>query len=172
VSASRSGAEFRQALAQFATGVTVVTTREHDGKPVGLTVNSFCSLSIEPHLVLWSLASAANSAAAFRRSARFRIQVLAASQLEIARRFATRGADKFGLGTWHDQNGLPALDGCVAWFECENRRQYDEGDHTIVIGEVSRFEVAGGTPLIFHAGRYVTNLAEAPLPRELRSGPR
>lgn len=171
--ASRSSAEFRQALAQFATGVAVVTTRDADGNAAGITVNSFCSLSIDPPLILWSLAAGANSARAFRDCGRFRVQVLGAGQLEVARQCATRGADKFAHGDWRDgRHGLPSLDGCVAWFECENHRQYDEGDHVIIVGRVTAFCNAGGTPLIFHAGRYVTDLAESPLPRELRAGPR
>jgi flavin reductase (DIM6/NTAB) family NADH-FMN oxidoreductase RutF len=144
-----------------------------DGNAAGITVNSFCSLSIEPPLILWSLATGANSARAFRDCERFRVQVLNAGQLDVARQCATRGADKFAHGEWHDgRHGLPSLDGCVAWFECENHRQYDEGDHVIIVGRVTAFGGAGGTPLIFHAGRYVTDLAESPLPRELRAGPR
>ena len=167
---SRSGAEFRRALAQFATGVTIVTTRDAQARAVGVTANSFSSLSIEPPLVLWSLALVANSIGAFRACARFRIHVLGVAQLGIADRFATRGADKFAHGAWRDnRDGIPCLDDCVAWFECDNRSQYDEGDHVIIVGRVVAFEVHGGTPLIFHAGRYVSGLAEAPLPRALRA---
>jgi flavin reductase (DIM6/NTAB) family NADH-FMN oxidoreductase RutF len=163
----------RGVLGSFTTGVVIVTTVGDSGRPIGLTVNSFNSVSIDPPLILWSLATGANSARAFRDCERFRVQVLNAGQLDVARQCATRGADKFAHGEWHDgRHGLPSLDGCVAWFECENHRQYDEGDHVIIVGRVTAFGGAGGTPLIFHAGRYVTDLAESPLPRELRAGPR
>lgn len=166
----RPHAEFRRALSQFATGVTVVTTREASGAPTGVTANSFSALSLDPPLVLWSLARSARSLGAFRASRGFVVQVLGAAQLEVARSFASRTVDKFAGVSWRDSiDGMPRLDGCVAWFECINRSQYDEGDHVILVGRVTAFEVAPGAPLIFHNGRYVTDLAEAPLPRELRS---
>jgi len=165
-----AGAAFRRALSQFATGVTIVTTRAAGGSAIGVTANSFSSLSLDPPLVLWSLALAASSVNAFRTCSRFRVHVLGAAQLDVARRFATRGVDKFAAGAWRDDaNGLPCLEPCVAWFDCENRSQYDEGDHVIVVGRVAAWDAPGGTPLIFHAGRYLTDLAEAPLPRELRT---
>ncbi len=163
-----SPTEFRKALAQFATGVTVVTTRAAGGAPIGVTANSFNAVSLDPPLVLWSLSNEARSLAAFRASERYLVHVLAAGQLELARRFATRGGDKFAA-PWPDSDGgLPRLPGCVAWFECENRRQYDEGDHVILIGRVESLAIAGGAPLIFHDGRYLIEQVEAPLPRVLR----
>jgi flavin reductase (DIM6/NTAB) family NADH-FMN oxidoreductase RutF len=165
-----SHAEFRRALSQFATGVTVISTRDGAGNAVGVTANSFSSLSLDPPLVLWSLARSARSLDAFRACRGFVVQVLGAGQLDVARSFATRAADKFAMNGWRDTaQGLPRLDGCVAWFECTHRSQYDEGDHVILVGRVTRFEVGDGTPLIFHGGRYLTDLTEAPLPRELRS---
>ncbi|MCX8005135.1 MAG: flavin reductase family protein [Burkholderiaceae bacterium] len=167
---ARTSHDIRRALAQFATGVTVVTTRAADGTPVGLTVNSFASVSLQPPLVLWSLACSAQSFDAFRACERYLIHVLAVDQLELAAVFATRGADKFGAARWRDNDaGLPLLEGCVAWFECGNRSQYPEGDHLILVGRVESFAVAGGAPLIFHDSRYVQHLQEAPLPRALRS---
>jgi flavin reductase (DIM6/NTAB) family NADH-FMN oxidoreductase RutF len=167
---ARASHDIRRALAQFATGVTVVTTRAPDGTPAGLTVNSFNSVSLEPPLVLWSLAHKAHSLDTFRGCERYLIHVLAANQLEVARVFATRGADKFGTTRWQPNSaGLPRLEGCVAWFECGNRRQYDEGDHVILVGRIDAFAIAGGAPLIFHDSRYMRHVEEAPLPRELRS---
>lgn len=163
-------ADFRRALAQFATGVTVVTTRAPDGTPTGLTVNSFTSVSLDPPLVLWCLALKAESLAIFRECDRYLIQVLAADQLEVARRFATRGADKFGATAWRPTDeGLPRIDGCIAWFECGNRSQYEEGDHVILVGRVEAFQIIGGAPLIFHNARYVSHLTEEPLPPALRA---
>lgn len=167
---ARASPDIRKAMAQFATGVTVVTTRAADGSPTGLTVNSFSSVSLDPPLVLWSLARKANSLAAFRSCERYLIHVLGVDQLDLASTFATRGADKFGGTSWQpNAAGLPLLEGCVAWFECGNRRQYDEGDHVIMVGRVDEFAIPGGAPLIFHDSRYVNRVEEAPLPRALRS---
>jgi flavin reductase (DIM6/NTAB) family NADH-FMN oxidoreductase RutF len=167
---ARASHDIRKALAQFATGVTVVTTRSPDGTPVGLTVNSFASVSLDPPLVLWSIALTAQSYEVFRTCQSYLIHVLAVDQLEVAAAFATRGADKFGATRWRsNDSGLPLLEGCVAWFECGNRSQYPEGDHVILVGRVEAFAIGGGAPLIFHDSRYVRHLEEAPLPRALRS---
>lgn len=167
---ARASQDIRKALAQFATGVTVVTTRAADGTPVGLTVNSFASVSLQPPLVLWSLALHAHSFDTFRTCERYLIHVLAVDQLDVAGTFATRGADKFAATRWRpNESGLPQLDQCVAWFECGNRSQYPEGDHLILVGRIEAFAVSGGAPLIFHDSRYVRHLEEAPLPRALRS---
>lgn len=165
-----SAERFRQTLAQYATGIAVVTARAADGTPVGMTINSFASVSLEPPLVLWSLGRRAGSFEAFAAAPRFLVHVLAAGQLELARRFATRGAPKFADGDWHDtEHGLPLLDGAVAWLACETHARHDAGDHVIVVGQVTRCGGEGGAPLIFHDRRYVTHLSEAPLPAALRS---
>lgn len=153
-------AEFRAALGLFATGVTIVTARAADGRPVGLTANSFNSVSLEPPLVLWSLRTAAMSMPAFARGSHYAIHILAAEQLELARRFAMRDIDRFeGLDLDDGAGGVPLLRGCAAVFECANRSQYEEGDHVIFVGEVERCSHrAGAQPLIFHGGRYFTEL--------------
>jgi 3-hydroxy-9,10-secoandrosta-1,3,5(10)-triene-9,17-dione monooxygenase reductase component len=162
--------DYRRALAQFATGVTVVTTRGGDGTPVGLTVNSFNSVSLDPPLVLWSLALRASSVAAFKDCSHYAINVLAGHQLEIAQRFATRGADRFGPGDWHDgPHGVPVLDGCVATFVARSLSRHLEGDHLILVGKVVQFTAQGGYPLVFHDGRYIASAVEEPLPRALRT---
>lgn len=164
--------DLRRALAQFATGVTIVTTRAVDGTPVGMTANSFASVSLDPPLVLWSLSRSAASFEAFRSARGFRVHVLAADQLDLAKRFATRGADKFALGSWQHLAGQPPqLQGCVAWFECATRSQHDEGDHVIFVGRIESLGAPGGVPLIFHDSRYVTDLAEAPLPKSMLNTP-
>jgi flavin reductase (DIM6/NTAB) family NADH-FMN oxidoreductase RutF len=152
--------EFRAALGLFATGVTIVTARTADGVPVGLTANSFNSVSLNPPLVLWSLRSAALSMPAFARGSHYAIHILAAEQLELARRFATPGIDRFaGLAFELGSGGVPLIPGCAALFECANRSQYEEGDHVIFVGEVERSRHrAGAQPLIFHGGRYYTEL--------------
>lgn len=166
--AASESAEFRKALAQYATGVTVITTLARDGTPAGMTVNSFTSVSLDPPLVLWSVSRQAASFDAFRQCSRYLVHVLGGDQLPLAQRFATRGADKFGVTAWSPgPHGLPLIEGSVAWFDCASRSQYDEGDHVILVGRVESFGAAGGSPLIFHASRYVTDLSEAPLPRQL-----
>lgn len=164
--------ELRRALAQFATGVTVVTVLSSDAEPVGMTANSFASVSLDPPLALWSLARSAASFEAFRRASRWRVHVLAADQLEVAKRFATRGADKFAVGEWTYPPGAPPqLHHCVAWYECTSRSQHDEGDHVILVGRIDALGTPGGSPLIFHDSRYVTHLAEEPLPKSLLNTP-
>jgi flavin reductase (DIM6/NTAB) family NADH-FMN oxidoreductase RutF len=153
-------ADYRRALAQFATGVTVVTTRARDGDPV----------SLEPPLVLWSLALKASSLPAFESCSHYAINVLSERQLGVAQRFATRGADRFGPDDWRaGPFDLPLLEGCVATLVATNRSRYREGDHVILVGEVVRYDVRGGDPLVFHDGRYITSAIEEPLPDALRT---
>jgi 3-hydroxy-9,10-secoandrosta-1,3,5(10)-triene-9,17-dione monooxygenase reductase component len=148
-------AEFRRALGAFATGVTIITTRAPDGVPLGLTANSFNSVSLNPPLVLWSLAQNALSLPVFKAVGHWAVHILAADQEELSSRFARRGLDKFaGLEIETGQGGVPLLRGCTARFECRNAFQYEGGDHTIFVGEVLRFERSERAPLVFHGGRY------------------
>ncbi len=153
-------AAFRSALGLFATGVTIVTARATDGTPVGLTANSFNSVSLSPPLVLWSLRTSAGSMPAFARGSHYAIHILAADQLALAKRFATSGIDRFaGLETQEGAGGVPLIAGCAAVFECANRSQYEEGDHVIFVGEVEHCQHrAAVQPLIYHGGRYFTEL--------------
>ncbi len=155
-----SSLEFRAALGMFATGVTIVTARGPDGAPVGLTANSFNSVSLTPPLVLWSLSRRAGSMAAFSTGSHYAINILAADQHALAERFASKSVDRFAGVAWHEgAAGAPVIDGAVAVFECFNRSRYDEGDHVIFVGEVERCaHRAGAQPLIFHGGRYYTEL--------------
>ena len=157
---SFSTADFRAALGMFATGVTIVTARGADGEPVGLTANSFNSVSLAPPLVLWSLARSAGSMPAFERGSHYAINILAADQHALAERFASKADDRFKNLTFREgAGGAPILDGAAAVFECFNRSRYEEGDHGICVGEVERCEQrAGAQPLIFHGGRYFTEL--------------
>ena len=142
----------------FATGVTIVTARAEDGSLVGLTANSFNSVSLAPPLVLWSLARAAGSMATFATGSHYAINVLGAEQRELAERFATKHVDRWaGVAFTEGVGGAPLLDGAVAVFECFNRSQYAEGDHVIFVGEVERCQhTAGASPLLFHGGRFYT----------------
>jgi flavin reductase (DIM6/NTAB) family NADH-FMN oxidoreductase RutF len=152
--------DFRSALATFATGVTVVTARDGSGQSVGLTANSFNSVSLSPPLVLWSLARSAGSMPAFARGSHYAINILSADQHDLAERFASKRADRFaGVAFREGAGGAPVLVGACAVFECFNRSQYEEGDHIIFVGEVERCEQReGASPLIFHGGRYFTEL--------------
>ena len=153
-----SAQEFRVALGMFATGVTIVTARTADGQLMGLTANSFNSVSLAPPLVLWSLSRAAASMAVFSAGSHYAINVLAADQKALAERFATRGADRWaGVGFDDGAGGAPLLHGAAATFECFNRSRYEEGDHVIFVGEVERCaHRTGASPLLFHGGRYYT----------------
>jgi flavin reductase (DIM6/NTAB) family NADH-FMN oxidoreductase RutF len=150
--------EFRTALGMFATGVTIVTARTAEGALVGLTANSFNSVSLNPPLVLWSLARAAASLPAFSTGSHYAINILAADQKELAKRFAAKDLDRFENVAFVDGvSGAPLLAGAAATFECFNRSRYTEGDHVIFVGEVERCSHrAGASPLLFHGGKFYT----------------
>jgi flavin reductase (DIM6/NTAB) family NADH-FMN oxidoreductase RutF len=157
---SFSSQEFRSALGMFGTGVTIVTARSPDGTLVGLTANSFNSVSLAPPLVLWSLARAAASMSVFSAGSHYTINILAADQKALAERFALKGADRW-QGVPYDigAGGAPLLHGAAATFECFNRSRYEEGDHVIFVGEVERCSWrTGAMPLLFHGGRFYTEL--------------
>ena len=149
-------AHFRHALSQFATGVTVITTRLADGSFRGLTASSFNSVSLEPPLVLWSLGAGANSLPIFSGNSHYVINVLAAGQQELALRFSRRSVDDPFAGVEYElsRTGLPILKGVSAWFECHNRSRYPEGDHVIFVGEVEECAVQAQSALLFHGGRF------------------
>jgi flavin reductase (DIM6/NTAB) family NADH-FMN oxidoreductase RutF len=147
--------DLRRALGQFATGVAVVTARASDGRNVGVTVNSFSSVSLDPPLVLWSLSRQAPSFADFTHATHFAVNVLAANQHHLSRQFSTPLPDKFlGVEFIEGPAGVPLLKGVNAHFFCRNVRQYDGGDHVIFLGEVEDYKYTDGEPLVFHSGRY------------------
>ena len=145
----------RAALGGFATGVTIVTCRDAQGSAVGLTVNSFNALSLEPPMVLWSLRLASPSLAAFDQARHFAINVLAEAQVELSRRFAATLPAKFDDGLWaRGVAGMPVLAGCAATFECEVASHQLAGDHRLYIGRVVAASSQAVPPLVYHAGRY------------------
>jgi flavin reductase (DIM6/NTAB) family NADH-FMN oxidoreductase RutF len=148
----------------FATGVTIVTALGEDGEPIGMTANSFNSVSLDPPLVLWSLAHKASSLRGFGMAKHYAIHVLTVEQRPLAERFATRGIDRWnGVAHRPGLHGAPLLEGTAAVFECFNRSQYVEGDHTIFVGEVERCShLDGASPLLYHGGVFYT---EHPLGR-------
>ncbi len=142
----------------FATGVTIVTARTPAGVLVGLTANSFNSVSLNPPLVLWSLSQGASSMAALSTGSHYAINILSADQKELAERFASRREDRWlDVAFSEGASGAPLLDGAAATFECFNRSRYEEGDHVIFVGEVERCShQAGAAPLLYHGGRFYT----------------
>lgn len=153
-----TASSFRAALSSFPTGVTIVTARAANGRLVGLTANSFNSVSLNPPLVLWSLARTAASMSTFATGSHYAINVLSADQQELAMRFASKGVDRWaGVAYAEGAGGAPLLDGAVAVFECFNRSRYEEGDHVIFVGEVERCRhTEGASPLLFHGGKFYT----------------
>lgn len=159
---------FRSALGRFATGVTVVTaeTRE-EHTPLGLTISSFNSVSLNPPLVLWTLSKAASSLTHFQQIDRYVIHVLAAQQLHLARQFSKGSqTDRFeGVSLTRAPHGTLMLDDphCTAWFECHNQSQVEAGDHFIFIGQVERCHRSFGQPLVYHAGDFDLTPSKTPL---------
>ncbi len=155
VDSALSSLVLRAAFGRFATGVTIVSCRAPDGSPVGLTANSFNSLSLQPPLVLWSLRNVSASLDVFRAASHFAVNVLAESQVELSRRFASPLPDKFADGQWSEGlGGVPVLAGCAAVFECEQVSSQVAGDHVLFIGQVLCLSEAPVTPLVFQSGHY------------------
>lgn len=147
--------EFRNALGSFTTGVTIVTTRDQQGRDVGMTANSFNSVSLDPPLVLWSVAKSSSSLPAFANAEYFAVHILAAEQEPLSNVFAKKGADKFaGLELGRGHGGVPLLGNCSARFECRTAYRYEGGDHEIIVGEVVLFENYQRPPLAFQSGGY------------------
>jgi 3-hydroxy-9,10-secoandrosta-1,3,5(10)-triene-9,17-dione monooxygenase reductase component len=143
------------ALGMFGTGVTIVTTRDEEGAAVGLTVNSFNSVSLDPPMVLWSLAKSARSLPAFAQAQYWNVHVLANDQDALSNRFARAGADKFaGVPLDSAANGAPLLRGCSARFQCRAAFQYEGGDHIIFVGEVVGYDRSELPPLLYVTGQY------------------
>ena len=148
-------AAFRAALGSFVTGVTIVTARDAQGEPFGLTANSFNSVSLDPPMVLWSLSLKSGTLPVFRDAENWAVHVLAADQQSMSDRFARAGADKFaGLEPGDGPEGAPLIEGYAARFGCRARFEYEGGDHAIFLGEVVDFDRREAEPLIYHGGRY------------------
>jgi 4-hydroxyphenylacetate 3-hydroxylase, reductase component len=151
--------QLRNALGRFATGVTIVTCVDAQGRWVGLTANSFNALSLEPPLVLWSLRHASPALPAFQGAPHFAVNVLAEAQVELSRRFASRSGsatpDRFAEGAWAlGEQGAPVLAGAAAVFECATESHQAAGDHQLFIGRVLACTEAPLAPLVFQAGHY------------------
>ena len=147
--------DFRLALSHFASGVTVVSTKDAAGKFHGITVSAFCSVSLEPPLVLMCIEKATVSHYAFQESGVFVVNILDGSQSSLSEQFAEPTADKFGTAEFHPGiDGLPVLKDALASLECRVRSAFDGGDHTIFVGAVEKTTVRDGDPLLHYRGEY------------------
>lgn len=171
-----TAADFRAALGRFATGVTVVTAWGQDGRPVGMTANSFASLSLDPPLVLWSPARASMRFAAFSAAKGFSVHVLDDSQLDLARHFTKSGHFPEGSEPRRGADDLPILSEALARFDCRTEARYDGGDHQILVGRVLHAHARDGAPLLFLRGKFgsfepcPTAPAASPPPTDVAGG--
>jgi len=148
-------AAFRRACSKFATGITIATVTAPDGKPHGLTVNSFTSVSMTPPMVLICIDHKANVMDCFRQASAFGVSILTDQQMTASNRFATRGEDRFQATEWHaGESGAPLIDGALATFDCAVHQIVDAGDHAIVIGVVKALTTAEGRPLLYWGSSY------------------
>lgn len=147
---------FRNIMGHFTTGVAIVTTIAKNGAPIGMTVNSFTSVSLNPPLVLVCLNNSAGTISQFINADDFAISVLADNQKDISQTFAKRHSDRFADAHWHKgENNMPLIEGAIAHFECKRTNIHDGGDHTIMLGEVMRAQLlSDDEPLIFYRGEY------------------
>lgn len=154
---SATAEEFRSALSQFASGVTVVTTRDANGKRHGITVSSFCSVSLDPPMVLICIEKSTGSHYAFGESGAFVVNILSATQASVSEHFASTADEKFG-DVEHTLNvdGVPELSEAIATLRCTLRHSLDGGDHSIFVGLVESVDVVGGEPLIYFEREYHT----------------
>ncbi|MEM9375936.1 MAG: flavin reductase family protein [Pseudomonadota bacterium] len=155
---------FRETLGLFVTGVTIITARDDRGQPVGITANSFNSVSLDPPLILWSVGLNAKSLSAFSTAAAFAVHILREDQAALSQRFAASGINKFsGLNTQSGLKGVPLLPDCAARLECLPYAKYPAGDHILFIAEVQRLASdPDAMPLVYHGGRYA-ELADKPV---------
>jgi flavin reductase (DIM6/NTAB) family NADH-FMN oxidoreductase RutF len=147
--------ELRRVLGHFATGVTVITTKDEKGTPFGFTANAFTSLSLNPPLVLICVDKNVKCYSCFDESKLFAVNILAEGQDDISHRFATKGIEKFAGVKWRkSKNGLALLDGALAYIECKVTHSHEGGDHTIYVGEIVHAVASGDRPLLFFKGKY------------------
>lgn len=149
--------DLRDAFGQFATGITVVTARSNEGVPIGLTANSFASVSLSPPLVSWCVDKQSNRFADFSQAEYFCISVLSAEQKHLSDLFAARSWDDsvFNDVKWTSGlNNVPQIPQVSARFQCKLKHSYEGGDHLILVGDVLEFEFSPTEPLVFHAGEY------------------
>ena len=154
--------DFRRVLSHFATGVTIVTTRDADGRPTGLTVSAFCSVSLDPPQVLVCVDHKSQSYPALRDRDHFAVNFLGERHEDVSRRFATTRLDKFdSVPHKLSSHGVPLLEGALAQLECRTVSRHVEGDHTILVAVVEEARDGAGDPLLYYRGKY-RRLADTP----------
>ena len=147
--------KFRRALGNFATGVTIMTAQNAEGEKVGVTANSFNSVSLDPALILWSIDKNSSSFHVFEQATHFAVNILSGSQIELSNKFSRRNIDKYEGTSYREGAGTaPILDNCSAVFECERHQILEGGDHWIIVGKVVNFHDEGRSPLVYHQGAY------------------
>ena len=147
---------FKEAMGNYPTGVTIVTTTDKENNPVGLTVNSFASVSLDPLLVLWSIDHGVSSLDDFKRADGFAVHILAGNQQELVKLFSSKGADRFSIATWELSDlKLPILSDAFAVLQCKTFKQVEAGDHTILIGEVKDIQISREKePMLYHRRQF------------------
>ncbi|MFD1706249.1 flavin reductase family protein [Siminovitchia sediminis] len=143
---------FKKIMGNYPTGVTIVTTTTGSGEPVGLTVNSFASVSLDPLMLLWSIDHGVSSLKEFTGGGKFAVHVLAEEQAALCKTFASKDVDRFSQCDWKmSANGLPIIDGAFGVFECETFQAIEAGDHTVLIGQVIDLSVnEEKDPMLYH----------------------
>lgn len=155
---------FKKAMGDYPTGVTIVTTIDADGTPVGLTVNSFASVSLDPTLILWSINQKVSSLKAFTEGKGFAVHILSEDQQELCKTFASKNVDRFGSCSWElSDNFLPVIEGARAVLQCNTFKTIEAGDHTILIGEVIDISLNEKDPMLYHRRKF------GPIPTEFYS---
>jgi len=148
-------AQFKSTLGRFASGITVITTHDADGRDHGMTLSAFSSLSLDPPLVLACIGDAASIAGTMATADHFALNILAADQEPLSRRFSAKDEDRFEqIGMTRGAHGLPLLDGALGHLQCRITARYPGGDHTIVVGEVIAATSRDGDPLLYYRGGY------------------
>jgi flavin reductase (DIM6/NTAB) family NADH-FMN oxidoreductase RutF len=155
-SISEKQALFKQALGNYPTGVTIITTTTEEGTPVGLTVNSFASVSLDPLMVLWSIDHKVSSLETFKNRGKFAIHILAGEQQELCSTFASKNVDRFSKCNWSlSERELPIIEGVFAVLECETHQAVEAGDHTILIGNVMNISIdESKDPMLYHRRKF------------------
>lgn len=149
--------ELRHVFGDFPTGVTIITTLDAGKNPIGLTISSFTSVSLDPPLILWCMTRDSNMLGEFEACTHFAVNILAADQADLSRRFAMPSDERFdGIAFEQGEGGVPLLSGCTARLQCRNTAQHDGGDHVIFVGEITSFDQTEKSALAFSRGKYAT----------------
>jgi flavin reductase (DIM6/NTAB) family NADH-FMN oxidoreductase RutF len=146
---------FKEVMGNYPTGVTVITTTDSEGKPVGLTVNSFASVSLDPLMILWSIDHKVSTIKSFVEGGKFAVHILAGDQQELCKTFASKNVDRFKACNWEfSERHLPIIEGAFAVLECETFKTVEAGDHTILIGEVKNIQKEATEPMLYHRRQF------------------